>query len=761
MNEDINVNVKTLRPLTKLIYTIGELPSSYLMSMTYEEQLVWFCNYLATQVIPTVNNNGEAVSELQNLYIELQNYVNEYFNNLDLQEEVSIKVDELVENGTITSLIEQYMTPYITEQDDKIEAIETKVNSIGSGSPIPVSSTDDMTDTTRTYVNTTDGKWYYYDGDSWEIGGTYQATQVGENAVSLPKLTNDLKDILNIGDYFQTKGWVIYGSFGSYNVTNNKIVLTSSSNHTRIRGINIPIKNGDVIKFNNVNSAYKCALTFTDSDENVLLHKSLGDYNPSTYNNFLVNIPGVKYFNFIAAYDDNTTIPEDDTKQYIFGLISIVSHNSETIIPNNSIDFMKLKNCVKSNNIVAMDYVPFNYGATNKVLLNVVSGNLPQSLIAEIDKNTTYYIKTYDNHNRFTIIALEEYPYFPITDYSETQQAYCLSDENIINTDNTLSEFVFENTNFKYLIVLLNTTTNPTFPRTTISKVELNDYEEFKMVLPNLKYSIPETLSREVYFTETQYTSCEMQGCCTDGTYLYYCMHDSNDTDNGVLGKINLSNGELVTEVKNHPYGHVNAICYYNNKLYIASASDPTNTPSTIYIANTGDLSYEGSIDLESKLKTAWENYAYGNYRGIQAIGFSDELNKFVVVIRKNSVGKAFRGFAIMDTNWNLEKLIKFYPDNIETTLGGIDCDDKYIYVVLAQQEGTTNYYDTLQIYDYNGNLIKSITLKSNPRDYIEGITKIGNIFYTSNATNKICKYTTHTKEDISIGDILINYNFN
>ena len=47
-----------------------------------------------------------------------------------------------------------------------------------SGAPIPASSTSEMTDTTRTYVNTSDGHWYYYDGSSWADGGIYQSTGV-------------------------------------------------------------------------------------------------------------------------------------------------------------------------------------------------------------------------------------------------------------------------------------------------------------------------------------------------------------------------------------------------------------------------------------------------------------------------------------------------------------------------------------------------------------------------------------------------------
>lgn len=760
MNEDINVNVKTLRPLTKLIYTIGELPSSYLMSMTYEEQLVWFCNYLATQVIPTVNNNGEAVSELQNLYIELQNYVNEYFDNLDLQEEVSIKVDELVENGTITSLIETYMTPYITEQDNKIATIETKVNSVASGAPIAVTDVSEMTDTDRVYVNTTDGKWYYYDGDSWEIGGTYQATQVGENSVNLNAFTNDLKETLKLSEYFESKGFLQYGSFGAYSITNNKIVLGNTTNHTRIRGIKIPIKNGDKITFNNPDSIYKCAYTFTDSEENVLLHKSLGDYSTATYDNYLVNIANVKYFNCMVAYDDNSEIT--DTRG-LFGLISITSHTIDDTIINDSIEYTKIKNAVKSNNLISLDFVPFGYGDTNKALIKYTNttGAIPQALIMEIDKNTTYYIKTYDEHNRFRIIALDEYPEFNILDYGTNQIAYFISDENLIVQNDSLNEYTFDNTHFKYLILILNTSTNPTYPRVTISKIELENYEEFKMSLPNLKYKVPSELTRSVYFTETTYaTDCEMQGCCTDGTYLYYGMHDLNDTDNGVIGKIDLSNGNLVSEVKNHPYGHVNGMCYYNNRIYIASASETTNTESTIYTLNTGDLSYESSFDLESKIKTFWEAYSYGDYKGIGAIGHSDELNKFVCLIRKNTTGKQFRGFAIFDNSFNLEKLIKINPDNVPTTetttVGGMDCDDKYIYLTMVKST-----YDIIQIYDYNGNLIKEITLPASPRDYIEGITVIDNVLYTSNASDKICKYKINRKEDISMGDVLDQYNFN
>ena len=109
MNENLEKEVKTLRPFTRFIYTIGELPTSYLMSMTYDEQLIWLCNYLTKTVIPTINNNAEAVKEVQDLVKELQDYMNNYFDNLDVQEEINNKLDDMAESGQLTEIIAEYL----------------------------------------------------------------------------------------------------------------------------------------------------------------------------------------------------------------------------------------------------------------------------------------------------------------------------------------------------------------------------------------------------------------------------------------------------------------------------------------------------------------------------------------------------------------------------------------------------------------------------------------------------------------------------
>lgn len=110
MVEDLKtIDTLDLSPFKKLVMTIGELPTSFVESMTYYEALAWLVNYLENQVIPTVNNNAEAVEELQAAFVTLKNYVDNYFDNLDVQEEINNKLDEMAEAGELSEIITDYL----------------------------------------------------------------------------------------------------------------------------------------------------------------------------------------------------------------------------------------------------------------------------------------------------------------------------------------------------------------------------------------------------------------------------------------------------------------------------------------------------------------------------------------------------------------------------------------------------------------------------------------------------------------------------
>ena len=78
-----------------MCYCAKVIPLAFDESMSYYECLCNFYNYLKNEVMPVINNNADATKELQDLFIELENYVNHYFDNLDIQEEINNKLDDI------------------------------------------------------------------------------------------------------------------------------------------------------------------------------------------------------------------------------------------------------------------------------------------------------------------------------------------------------------------------------------------------------------------------------------------------------------------------------------------------------------------------------------------------------------------------------------------------------------------------------------------------------------------------------------------
>ena len=170
-------DVTNLRPFKRFCMTIGNIPSAYIESLSYAELLYWFCDYIENTVIPTVNNNADCVTELQNLFVNLQTFVDNYFDNLDVQEEINNKLDKMTLEGYFQNILENYAQNYYN-------SLQHQIDSLSSGSPLVASSVNEMTNTSRVYVNTTDGKWYYYNGTSWVAGGTYQSTEIANKSIT-------------------------------------------------------------------------------------------------------------------------------------------------------------------------------------------------------------------------------------------------------------------------------------------------------------------------------------------------------------------------------------------------------------------------------------------------------------------------------------------------------------------------------------------------------------------------------------------------
>ena len=121
-------------------YIYKAIPLAFDESMSYYETLCGLLDYMKNTMIPALNNNADAVIEVQNLMTQLQEFVENYFDNLDVQEEINNKLDSMVEDGSLATFLANYL-PFVTpemygaigdgETDDTI-AIQTAINTAHS-----------------------------------------------------------------------------------------------------------------------------------------------------------------------------------------------------------------------------------------------------------------------------------------------------------------------------------------------------------------------------------------------------------------------------------------------------------------------------------------------------------------------------------------------------------------------------------------------------------------------------------------------------
>ena len=142
--------IKYLKPFGRMCITLGMLPSSYKESLTYEEQLLWLFNYFEKTLIPAIDENAEALKELQVYYEELKSYVEHYFDNLDVQTEIDNKLDEMAEQGQLADIIAQYLGLAGVLAFDTLEDLEEATN-IVDGSIALILGKDEFNDGKSTY----------------------------------------------------------------------------------------------------------------------------------------------------------------------------------------------------------------------------------------------------------------------------------------------------------------------------------------------------------------------------------------------------------------------------------------------------------------------------------------------------------------------------------------------------------------------------------------------------------------------------------
>lgn len=184
------------------------------------------------------------------------------------------------------------------EINTKNNNLQSQINSLASGSPLVASSISGMTDTTKVYVLTTDGHWYYYDGSAWADGGVYQAT---EDSNTVDELAQDVNDLyINL---FPLKNYLDYSNYeaGKYyknNSVGTAIQIGSASGYTIVPPIKV--KKNVTYQFANIPSVGTAFSKICDKDGIVL-----ETYPGQAGNKFTPNYDGYAYITFTTSTPAN------------------------------------------------------------------------------------------------------------------------------------------------------------------------------------------------------------------------------------------------------------------------------------------------------------------------------------------------------------------------------------------------------------------------------------------------------------------------
>lgn len=116
---------KTLQPFRYWCQKV--LPLVYDDSLSYYELLCKVVDYLNKSMEDVETLHGD-VTSIHTAYTELQNYVNNYFSTLEVQEEINNKLDKMAESGVLGNILSQII-PFVLERMVKVKKNTTKSTS--------------------------------------------------------------------------------------------------------------------------------------------------------------------------------------------------------------------------------------------------------------------------------------------------------------------------------------------------------------------------------------------------------------------------------------------------------------------------------------------------------------------------------------------------------------------------------------------------------------------------------------------------------
>lgn len=167
------------------------------------------------QLVRSVNDQNETIADYIQQFIELREFCEDYFENLDVQNEINNKLNEMMRNGELQATLASLVDTQIEIVDARINNLQSQVDSLSNTQPVVVTTSGDMTDHNTIYVLTTDSKWYYWDGSSFTAGGDYLTSGSLTDIDYYSETSNSFNSVNMLNPYTASDNTSLNGTTGA------------------------------------------------------------------------------------------------------------------------------------------------------------------------------------------------------------------------------------------------------------------------------------------------------------------------------------------------------------------------------------------------------------------------------------------------------------------------------------------------------------------------------------------------------------------
>lgn len=729
------------------------LPAVYDDSLSYQELLAKVVQILNV-TIEDVANAGDDVTGLKDAYEQLESYVNEYFSEMDVQEEINNKLDALVEDGTLNQQMEPYLSEYAEEVaslTEEVAGLTASVNETrttlesdytvtnGRISNI-IAHNNDSTSNTELIDIRTDWKGTTHNsaGDAVRAQFPITTTQLADGAVTDAKFAKP-----QLGLSHESRSTIPensdlndYTTPGTYKITTYNIGSTIANTPNPNAGALIVMfasQNNDIVQFyvqtsstsatslyyraKRVNAEWSAWQTLGTKQELDTMSSFINTEMPKKLDSetyWLI----YKILGMMKYFGDDADLPIGSTAaEYVAAIRKgpKIELNGQTL---SSMQYVKISGQASRGATFAWVKAQTNdlglvNGHNYQIVKQDISGSAsnenndsPVKYVIRYGENGTKVIESWNDslefiwqHDEPGVLMVEVSPNTTVSNFKfsidiidlDEQKNYGAFSGIENNIETTFSNIEADIEAINYVREPIGLGSIPSY------RVPIAFYNDPNAIINDLVYS-------DLNGTETKANIT--QSICTDGVkYLYYNIAPMGDN----LGrevpqkirKYDVISNQIVATSEQGDYGHCESCCFVPHwmkgldngsvdRLYFTDINFSTSHNTGYYIHVFNAATLEHITSFQTDTLIDNESWA-----GVRSVFCSTKRGLLCVVSESESRDVII---AVYNSEGTFIKGIK--TRRYTGTICDGDCDDSYIYIV---------------IYDSNGRYIDVITWDLEP----------------------------------------------